>query len=157
MLNTTKINKYMPPQLKTKKTFGYTHEQIAKLLEIGDERMRLVVLLASQCGLRIGAIPGLNVGSCEEYKDLYKITIYENQAEEYTVFSTSELKREILSYLSMRRRYGEVITSESPLIREQFDRRDQFTIAHPRRVRESALASKLTELAEAAGLCTGYN
>ena len=54
----------------------------------------------------------------------------------------------------MRRRYGEVITKQSPLIREQFDRRDQFTIAHPKRVKESALASKLTELAEAAGLRT---
>ena len=28
MVNTTKINKFMPPQVKSKKTFGYTHEQI---------------------------------------------------------------------------------------------------------------------------------
>ena len=56
----------------------------------------------------------------------------------------------------MRRRYGEVITntSTSPLVREQFDRRDQFAIAHPKRVKESGLACKLTELAEAAGLRT---
>lgn len=154
MVNTTKINKYMPPLVKSKKTFGYTHEQIQKLLDIGDERMRLVVLLASQLGCRIGAIPALSVGSCEEYKGLYKITIYENEPEEYTVFSTSELKKEILSYLDMRRRYGEVISETSPLIREQFDRRDQFAIAHPKRVKETALACKLTELAEAAGLRT---
>lgn len=87
--------------------------------------MRVVILLASSCGLRIGAIPGLSVGSCEEFKDLFKITIYENEPEEYTVF-TSELKKEILSYLDIRRRYGEVITNASPLVREQFDRRDQF-------------------------------
>lgn len=54
----------------------------------------------------------------------------------------------------MRRRYGEVITDLSPLVREQFDRRDQFAIAHPKRVKESTLAIKLTELAEAAGLRT---
>ncbi|MGB8160699.1 MAG: hypothetical protein WCE93_11190 [Nitrososphaeraceae archaeon] len=60
----------------------------------------------------------------------------------------------------MRRRYGEVITNENsasilvPLVREQFDRRDQFAIAHPKRVKESSLACKLTELAEAAGLRT---
>ena len=154
MLNTTKINKFMPPQVKSKKTFGYTHEQIQKLLDIADERMRLVVLLASQCGLRIGAIPGLSVGSLEEYKGLYKITIYENEAEEYVVFSTSQLKQEILSYISMRKRYGEVISNLSPLVREQFDRRDQFAIAHPKRVKEHTLAIKLTDLAEAAGLCT---
>ena len=42
----------------------------------------------------------------------------------------------------------------SPLVREQFDRRDQFAIAHPKRVKESALACKLSELAEAVGLRT---
>src|SRR6476659_1037160 len=86
MVNITKINKFMPSPVKSKKTFGYTHEQIQKLLDIADERMRVVILLASGCGLRIGAIPSLNVGSCEEYKGLYKITIYENQPEEYIVF-----------------------------------------------------------------------
>ena len=129
MLNTTKINKFMPPQVKSKKTYGYDHEQIQKLLDIADERMRVVILLASGCGLRIGAIPGLDVGSLEEYKDLYKITIYENEPEEYIVFSTSEGKKAIQNYLSMRRDvYGEVITKSSPLVREQFDRRDQFAI-----------------------------
>ena len=57
----------------------------------------------------------------------------------------------------MRHRYGEVITNASPLVREQFDRRDQFAIAHPQRIKESALAQKLSELAEAAGLRTKYN
>jgi hypothetical protein len=54
----------------------------------------------------------------------------------------------------MRRRYGEVITNLSPLVREQFDRRDQFAIAHRKRIKEPALARKLSELAEAAGLRT---
>ena len=70
MLNTTKINKFMPPQVKSKKTYGYTHEQIQKLLDIADERMRVVILLASGCGLRIGSIPLLDVGSLEEYKQM---------------------------------------------------------------------------------------
>jgi type IV secretory pathway TraG/TraD family ATPase VirD4 len=40
MVNTTKINKFMPAQVRSKKTFGYTHPQIQKLLDIADERMR---------------------------------------------------------------------------------------------------------------------
>ena len=64
MVNTTKINKFMPPPVKSQKTFGYTHQIIQKFLDIADERMRAVILLASSCGLRIGAIPGLSVGSC---------------------------------------------------------------------------------------------
>ena len=154
MLNTTKINKFMPPQVKSKKTFGYDHTMIGQLLDIADERMRCVILLCSH-GLRIGSIPLLNVGSLEEYKGLYKITVYEGFAEEFIIFSTSELKKAIDSYLSMRSDvYGEVITKQSPLIREQFDRRDQFAIAHPKRVKEPALATKITELAEAAGIRT---
>ena len=35
------------------------------------------------------------------------------------------------------------LPDSSPLVREQFDRRDQFAIAHPKRVKESALACKL--------------
>lgn len=154
MLNTMKINKFLPPQVKSKKTFAYDHKMIGQLMAIADERLRVVILLLAH-GLRVGAIPGLNVGSCEEYKDLYKITVYEGLAEEYIIFSTTELKKEICSYLSMRSNvYGEVITPQSPLIREQFDRRDQFAIGHPRRVKEPALAGKITELAEAAGLRT---
>lgn len=86
---------------------------------------------------------------------MYKITIYENEPEEYTVFCTSECKTKgIDPYLAMRERYGEIISSSNPLIREQFDRTDQFAIVHPRRIKETAIARKLTELAEAAGLRT---
>ena len=79
MLNTVKINKYMPPQLKTKKTFGYTHEQIAKLLEIADERMRLVCHFWLANVVWNWGNPFFVSWFMEESKGLYKITIYENQ------------------------------------------------------------------------------
>ena len=108
-------------------------------------------------GLRIGAIPGLIVGSLEEYKDLYKITIYENEPEEYTVFSYFRTKEGDMIIPPYAPRYGEVITKTIPSVREQFDRRDQFAIAHPKRIKEPALARKLSELAEAAGLVLKCN
>lgn len=157
ILNTNKINKFMPAHVRSKKTFGYSHEQIQKLLDIADERMRAVILILSSTGVRIGSLRYMTVGTCEPVadKDLYQITVYENEPEEYTAFCTSECKKSgIDPYLAMRERYGEVITNASPLIREQFDRTDQFAIAHPRRIKETAIARKLTELAEAAGLRT---
>lgn len=155
MLNTKKINRFMPPKIRSKKTTAYTHEQIQRLLDIADERMRAVILLLSSTGSRIGSLPGLNVGNLEEVNDLYKITIYENEPEEYTVFCTNEARTSgIEPYLRMRERYGEIITNVSPLVREQFDKRDPFAIAHPRRVKEPLLARKLTDVAEAAGLRT---
>ncbi len=65
----------MPPKIRNKKTTAYSHEQIQKLLEIGDELMRAVILLLCSTGCRRGGLPGLNVGSLEEVNDLYKITI----------------------------------------------------------------------------------
>ena len=55
----------------------------------------------------------------------------------------------------MRARYGEDISKKSsPLIREQFDRRDPFAVAHPRRIQRITLRKKLSEMAEAAGIRT---
>lgn len=155
MLNTKKINKFMPPVVRSRKTLGYSHAQIQALLDIADERMRAVILLLSSTGIRIGAVPGLKAGSCEEIKDLYKITIYENEPEEYTVFCTSECRKAIDAYLDMRKRYGEVIKDASPLVREQFDRKDQFAIVHAQHhITEYTLSNKLRDLTEAAGIRT---
>ena len=66
MLNTKKINKFMPPNIRNKKTKGYSTEQIHRLLDIADERMSAVILLLCSTGVRIGSLPGLSVGSLEQ-------------------------------------------------------------------------------------------
>src|SRR5262249_50033276 len=57
-------------------------------------------------------------------------------------------------YLEMRRIYGEEITDASPLIREEFDRRDPFACAHAKPVQVGTMKVRLTNMAEAAGLRT---
>ena len=114
----------MPTETRVKKNRGYTHEEIQKLLDIADERIRAVILLLVSSGCRIGAIPILHVRDIEKSGDVYKITIYENDAEEYFSFITKEAYDAVQSYLQMRERYGEKLTSDSLLIREQFDIRD---------------------------------
>ncbi len=69
-------------------------------------------------------------------------------------FRTSEGKKEIQNISLYELMLWRSNNKISPLIREQFDRRDQFAIAHPKRIKESALARKLSELAEAAGIRT---
>ena len=52
-------------------------------------------------------------------------------------------------------RYGEHISKRSsPFVREQFDRRDPFAVAHPNRIKRITLRRKLSEMAEAAGIRT---
>ena len=88
ILNTTKISRFMPEQRKVKKDRGYTHEEISKMLEIADERMRVVILLLASTGMRIGGIPSLRIRNVDENK----VTIYENAKEEYFTFITPESK-----------------------------------------------------------------
>ena len=152
MLNSKKINKFMPTETRAKKNRGYEHEEVRKLLDITDERMRAVILLLVSCGCRIGAIPTLHVRDIEISGDVYKITIYENDAEEYFSFITKEAYDAIQSYLQMRERFGEKLSPDSLLIREQFDIRDPFAITSPKPVVARTLSNKIAQLAERAGI-----
>lgn len=64
---------------------------------------------------------------------IYKITVYEGFNEEYIAFTTPECSKAIDQYLDMRKRYGEKLTKDSFLIREQFDIRDPFAISKCRK------------------------
>jgi integrase len=152
MLNTKKISKFMPSKTRIKKNRGYSHEEIQKLLNFADERIRAVILLLVSSGCRVGSIPTLHVRDIEKCGDVYKLIIYENQEEEYFSFITKEAFDAVQSYLSMRTRMGEVIGPDSILVREQFDIRDPFAIASPRPVTARTLSNKVSELAERAGI-----
>ena len=67
-------------------------------------------------------------------------------------FCSPECKQAIIEYRQYRERYGEVITKHSPVIREQFDKRNPFSIQHPRRITEKALIVNLTVLLESVGI-----
>ena len=144
VLNTVKISKFMPEQRKVKKDRSYTHEEISKMLEISDERTRVVILLSASTGMRIGAIPSLRIRNV----DNYKITVYENDKEEYFTFMTPECKEAIDSYIDMRSRYGEKINDDSFLIREQFDIRDKLAIVRHKPMSRETLQWKLKDIAK---------
>jgi integrase len=57
VLNIKKIKKYIPPKKRANRDRAYTHEEIHRLLDISDERMRTVILLLASSGMRVGAIP----------------------------------------------------------------------------------------------------
>jgi integrase len=153
-LNTKHINEYLPEFKKSRKDRPYTYEEIRRLLDIADERMRTVILLLSSTGIRIGAIPGLKLRNLEKISEfgIYKITVYENTNYEYTTFCTPECAKAVDEYLKMRQQYGEKLNTNSFLIREQFDVRDQFAISKCRETKSSTLARKLVDLSERSGI-----
>jgi integrase len=159
MLNVNKISRFMPEQRKSNKDRSYKHEEILKLLEFADERMRVVILLLASTGMRIGAIPSLRLSNLEKIEieietSIYKITVYENDKEEYFTYCTPECSKAIDEYLGMRSRYGEKINNNNNtlLIREQFDIRDPFAISRPVKIISKTLETKLVELAIRSGI-----
>ncbi|HJR84095.1 MAG TPA: tyrosine-type recombinase/integrase [Nitrososphaeraceae archaeon] len=153
MINSKKIFRFMPEQKRVKKDEAYTREQIQSLLDVADDRYRAIILLYSSSGIRLGAVPDLKVRNLKKMEnDVYQVTVYENSKEEYTTFTTPECSKAIDKYLAFRKRCGEEINGESPLIREQFDIKNPFVISHPKKVRTETIDRILTSLSERAGL-----
>jgi len=163
ILNVTKIMKFIPEQTRVNDR-AYTHQEISKMLEIADERMRVVILLLVSTGMRIGGIPELRIGhSLDTNPDdqdnnntanskKMKVTIYKGTRDEYYSFITPECKRAIDVYLDFRKRYGEKLGANSFLIREQFDIRNQTAIRKPTMIRPDSLVFKLADLARRCGI-----
>ena len=157
-LNTDKIKQYLPEFKRSKKDRAYSAEEIQSLLNIVDDRFRAVILLLASTGVRVGAIPQLQLRNLEKIElegsntSIYKITVYEGFNEEYFTFCTPECSVAIDNYLSMRSRYGEKLTENSFLIRDQFDIRDPFTRAKCKGMKSNTLTRKLIDIAERAGI-----
>lgn len=149
-LNITKINRFIPVQKKVRKDMAYRDEEISQVLEIADERMRVVILLMASSGIRLGALPLLRLRNLEGSK----LTVYENDREEYFTFITPECRKAVDTYLDYRKRYGEVLTPQSYLIREQFDIKDQFQIKRPRQFTIHMIKWKLVDLQKRLGIRT---
>lgn len=69
ILNTGKINMFIGEPTLKQTDRPYTHEEIQKILNVSDLRMKVVVGLMASAGLRIGAITGLKFVS-REYHEL---------------------------------------------------------------------------------------
>ena len=117
VINKTKLSKFKGEFKRVKKDRAYTHQEIGKLLEIADLRMKVCILLMACAGLRKGAICDLKFKNLQDNK----LTVYENAKEEYFTFVTPECLKYINEYKEYRKRCHEEITPESFLIRNHFD------------------------------------
>jgi integrase len=136
VLNRRKISRYYGEYKRVVKDRAYTVEEIHKALQIADQRMKVIILLLSSTGQRIGSLSHLTLRSLtrmDDY-DIYKIVVYEGTNNEYYTFCSKECASAIDSYLNYRIRCGENISfnqstntwepSTGPLLRQQFDEDD---------------------------------
>lgn len=105
--------------------------------------MKLIILLLTSTGQRIGSLSALTLGSLMKIEDygIYKVTIYEGTNNEYYTFTTREFAKAYEDYIDYRQRCGERISfneetkrwepEQTPLIRKQFDVNDVLQARHP--------------------------
>jgi integrase len=157
ILNRKKVSRYLGEFKRVVRDAAYTTEQIQQALQNADSRIRMIILLLSSTGARIGSLPSLTLGNLTKIPqyNLYKITFYEGTNNEYYTFTTRECALTgIDNYLSYRQRCGEKISfneskqkwepSNIPLLRMQFDVNDLLQVRNPRPLTISALRVALT-------------
>jgi integrase len=119
------ISGYIPRLDKAREDEAYTTEDIQKMLDVvTGERDRFLIYLLASTGMRIGALTDLKYGDIEpikpdgyQGKHLYKIIVYRGHRAQYYTFTTFECAEALDSYIEYRKRMGEAITDNSPLLR----------------------------------------
>jgi integrase len=124
VINYKKICKFKSPTKKHNFDKAYTHQDISKVLQLSPLRLKVAILIYASTGMRKGALVSLKLRHLKKTDNFYKFTIYEGEKEQYYTFCTPETASLIDEYLDYRRRSGEKLTDDSPLIREEFDIND---------------------------------
>ena len=135
---------------KNKKTRNeiraYTLEEIQKLFNSAqDQRTKIMIVLMASSGIRIGTFLSLRIRNLipiDKY-GIYQIIVYENTSSQHYTFCSQECRKEIDNYLEYRKRNGEIMRPESPLIREQFNTRNRVGSAKPRFLSDRGLTKMI--------------
>jgi integrase len=152
-----------------------TVEEISKIMEYPDRRVRGIVTTMVSSGIRVGAWDYLKWGHIQPiYQDdklvAAKILVYADQGTDveednsYFSFITPEAYVALEKWIEFRRKAGEVITEDSWLMRKLWDVRNtakgkrQEALMHPSRLTaENGIAPLIDNAIWAAGLRTNNN
>ncbi|HJU79665.1 MAG TPA: site-specific integrase [Nitrososphaeraceae archaeon] len=121
ILNKKKIKMFKGEYTRKVVDRAYTHDEISRILNVSDLRLKSMILLMATAGLRIGAIPDLRLSNLQKINSVYRILAYPGANEEYFTFCTPECTSYIDAYLEFRTKNGEDLNKDSYLIRDQFD------------------------------------
>jgi integrase len=156
VLNKKRIYRYLGEEERPIENRGYNSEEIMKMLEVGDERVRALILFLVSTGVRIRAIIELKLEDLATIPDhnLYQVTVYSDAKERYSTFTTPEAAKAIKVYLNYRERYGEKLTPKSPVFRDQFDRNDPPSVHDVKPLKLRTVERLISRIIEKSGIRT---
>jgi integrase len=129
LVNWTKISKGLPKEKQYGDDRIPTIDEIHKLIQYPDRRIRPIVCLMISSGIRAGAWEYLKWKHIlpKKIKNQIvaaKIIVYAGEPDEYYTFITSEAFHELKAWMDFRISYGEKITGESWLMRDTWQKID---------------------------------
>jgi integrase len=123
-INWKKIRRGLPPRKNAADDRPPTREEIKKLLDYPDRRIKVIVLVMLSSGIRIAAWDYLKWKHIKPFRDdnigiiAARLVVYAGEPEQYITFITPEAYDALEKWMAFLASFGEKITSESPLMRD---------------------------------------
>ena len=144
----TYIKEYIPKHKKFGEDRAPTLEEVRKIVELANLRMKCVVLFLASSGARIGSVTWLRWRDIEEVeldgKKFARATIYRGEPEQYTTFVTPECYAYLMDYRKYRESLGEKVTPQSFVFVTEPNKRDP----DPKNVRQVSVKTLKNQLGE---------
>ena len=124
LINWKKISRVLPKRRNAANDRAPTLEEIRRLIEYPDRRIKPIVYIMASSGIRVGAWDYLQWKHVSPITNdsgeiiAAKLIVYGGDAEEYYTFITPEAYNSLKEWMDFRASYGEKITDQSWLMRD---------------------------------------
>jgi hypothetical protein len=158
-LSWKKITNIMPVGRRFANDRAPTHEEVRKVIEYPDRRIKPIVLVTCSSGIRVGAWEYLKWKHIEPIRrdDIIvaaKIIVYAGENEQYISFMTPEAFQALEEWMDFRKKSGEDINGESWLMRTLWDTTTQFDAKSPSKMTTEAIRALVKRALKSQGLRT---
>ena len=163
VVNWKKISKGIPSGRKAANDRAPTVEELRRLSEYPDRRMKPIIYLMASTGIRLGAFDTLkwkDITPIFENNEIIaaKLMVYPGDNENYFTFMTPEAYDSIKEWMNYRAPHGEKITGESWLMRDLWQTTEmnygaKFGVAtYPKQLKSLGIKSLIERALKAQGL-----
>jgi integrase len=166
LVNWKRVIKCLPTPKNTANDRAPTIEEIKKLIDYPDRRIKPIILSMVSGGFRIGAWDYLQQKHVTPIKDktgyivAAKMVIYATEPEEYFCFITPEAYHALSEWMEFRKNSGEDVTEESFLMRDiwpstEFDTFKNSTLGlvkYPKKLKSTGIKSLIERAMRSQGL-----
>ena len=156
-LDTRKIRRFLPEDVSDHYATDrpYSVKEIEQILSKCDVRSRAMVLLMASTGMRIGGLQDLRYEDIKKIEEhgLYMIWVYNRfRQHRYYTFCTPECANALDAYLEYRQKFGEKLEDKVPLIREQFNIDNPFTVQAPKFISQRMMSFIFEDVLKRSGV-----